>query len=89
MQDMEERCSAMAEDHQKLAVSNRQLAEENKRLQEVLPGTLLLPDTLVPLLEKFTGRGACRSLGLPRLTPTSCRRRCLRRTPACNVQLQR
>lgn len=55
MQDMEERCSAMAEDHQKLAVSNRQLAEENKRLQEVLPETLLLPDTLGALLEPYQG----------------------------------
>ena len=78
----------MAEDHQKLAVSNRQLAEENKRLQEVPPETLFLPGSLVALLSTYQG-GACRSWGLPRLMPTSCSRRCLRRTPACSVQLQR
>lgn len=32
---MEERCTALAEDQEKLAATNLRIAEENRRLQEV------------------------------------------------------
>ncbi len=35
VQAMEERCTALAEDQEKLAATNQRLSEENKRLQEV------------------------------------------------------
>jgi len=38
VQAMEERCTALAEDQEKLAATNQRLSEENKRLQEVRAG---------------------------------------------------
>lgn len=34
-QAMEERCTALSEDQEKLAATNLRIAEENRRLQEV------------------------------------------------------